>query len=78
MNYESWINKAISKTGCLAVDTTFVLKDLFDGVEWNKLSGGEKREFGRRFKHAVTTNMIPSVILDGKSANGSTKYRKTA
>ena len=76
MMYETWINKAISKTGSLQPNTTFVLKDLFDGVEWNRISNGEKRELGRQFKHKVTSELIPSVILNGKAANGSTNYKK--
>lgn len=31
---EIWINRAISKTGSLAPNTVFLLKDLFTGVEW--------------------------------------------
>lgn len=75
MVYETWINKAISKTGSLPPNTAFVLKDLFDGIAWNKITNGEKRELGRLFKHKVTSEMIPGVILDGKAANGSTRYK---
>lgn len=77
MDYEPWINLAISKTGALRKGTEFVLKDLFDGVKWNELSGGEKREFGRRFKHLVNKGLIPNVICIGKANNNSTCYRRT-
>lgn len=70
------MNKAISKTGTLDVGTEFVLKDLFNGIEWNKLSVGEKREFGRRFKNKVKKNVIPAVVCVGVSKNYSTLYQK--
>ena len=62
-----WINRAISKTGSLAPNTVFLLKDLFTGVEWDKLSPGDKRDFGRQFKSLVNRGAVPNVVFLGKA-----------
>lgn len=71
-----YMNKAISKTGTVAYGTEFVLKDLFDGIEWNNLTDGEKRDFGRNFKYEVGKGHIPNIVYIGKAQNNSSKYRK--
>ena len=76
MDYEKWLFEAISKTGTLLPNTVFVLKDLFDGVKWNTLSPGERREFGRQFKYKVTRGLIPNVEYIGKAQNNSSQYIK--
>ena len=76
MDYRIWINKAISKTGSLEKGTVFLLKDLFEGIEWNKLSNGEKRELGRQFKIEVSHKLVPGVIFSGKAENNSSRYQK--
>lgn len=73
---EIWINNAISKTGGLAPNTTFLLKDLFTGIEWGNLSSGDKRDFGRQFKSLVKRGAIPNVVFIGKAENNSSQYRK--
>jgi hypothetical protein len=73
---EIWINRAISKTGALPYGTVFLLKDLFDGVEWNRLSSGDKRDFGRQFKYHVKRGLVPNVVFVGKAQNNSSIYRK--
>ena len=76
MDYEKWINVAISKTGGLENGTIFLLKDLFDGVKWNTLSNGERRELGRQFKIKVNHDLVPNVEYIGKAQNNSAKYKK--
>lgn len=76
MDYEKWINEAISKTGALPLGTIFVLKDLFDGVTWNTLQNGEKRELGRQFKIKVNRNLIPNVEYYDRAQNNSSRYIK--
>jgi hypothetical protein len=73
---EIWINRAISKTGSLAPNTVFLLKDLFTGVEWDKLSPGDKRDFGRQFKSLVNRGAVPNVVFLGKAQNNSSRYKK--
>lgn len=73
---DMWINKAVSKTGSLPTNTVFALKDLFPGVEWNKLSKGDKLDFGRQFKNLVNQELIPYVVYIGKGQNNSANYKK--
>lgn len=78
MDYNKWIAEATNKTKQLHANTTFVLKDLFDGIKWNELAPGNKLSFGRRFKNKVDNGEIPNVICIGKAQNNSTLYQKTA
>lgn len=47
MNYEEWINRALEKVSKLEVGTTFTLKSLFQGIEWEKELAQDRRELGR-------------------------------
>lgn len=76
MDYEEWMNLAISKTGALKDDSVFLVKDLFDGIRWRELGNGEKREFGRQFRIKVERGLIPGVVYIGKAQNNSAQYRK--
>lgn len=51
MNYEEWINRALEKVNKLEVGTTFTLKSLFQGIEWEKESAQDRRELGREFSN---------------------------
>lgn len=77
MDYELWINKAILKIGALEKEKVFTLKDLFSGTEWNKLSKGERLNFGRRFKAAVVNKSIPNIVIIESPKGTSTTYKKT-
>ena len=76
MDYNCWINKAIKKTSELTTGREFLLKDLFDGVEWNAIPKGNRMGFGRVFKNEVLEGNIPNIIYIGKEKNNSAKYRK--
>lgn len=76
MDYEKWINEAISRTGALSANTIFLLKDLFEGVQWNTLTNGERRELGRQFKIKVNRGLVPSVVYLDKAQNNSSRYIK--
>lgn len=76
MDYERWINAAISKTGALSPGTIFVLKDLFSNVDWNTVPAGERRIFGRKFKAKVTSGLVPDVEYLEKAQNNSALYIK--
>ena len=74
MNTELWIGKAIESVRKLEDGTVFVLKDLFEGVEWKSLPVGERTTFGRHFKNKVVERAIADVYLNGKAQNNSTRY----
>ncbi len=76
MEYSLWINKAIMKIGNLKSETNFVLKDLFTGVEWNRLKRGEKTNLGRKFKEAVDNGTIPNVSVIDSPKGTPTTYKK--
>jgi len=76
VEYDIWINKAIMKIGNLDFDRTFVLKDLFTGIEWNELVRGEKQHLGREFKKAVENNKIPNVSIIKSPKGTSNTYKK--
>lgn len=76
MDYEKWLNEAISKTEVLPQGTIFLLKELFDGVNWNMLQNGERRELGRQFKIKISSGLVPNIKYQGKADNNSAKYIK--
>ena len=39
MDQRILLNRAISKSGGVAPGTEFLLKDLFDGVDWSNMKG---------------------------------------
>lgn len=75
MDFEVWLEKANNKIETLSNNSIFVLKDLFVGVEWNRLKVGDRMELGRRFKNAVNRRYIENVIYIGKAANNSAQYQ---
>lgn len=74
VDYDECLNVAQEKILTLEIRYTFLLKDLYSGTDWNKLSSGEKRELGRRFKYAVNTGDIKNVTYIGKAKNNSAQY----
>lgn len=76
IDYDAWLKEATHKTITLSAGSTFIVKELFDGIKWNKLTSGEKRDFGRRFKQEVAMGKIQNVRYIGKMQNGSCKYMK--
>ena len=76
MDYTKWTNAAISKINSIPLGTVFLLKDLFEGVEWSNLEKGERLSFGKFFKNEVLEGRIPNVSYIGKAQNNSAKYQK--
>ena len=76
MDYDNWLEEAKKRTEKLLTGTIFILKDLFQGVEWNRLEKGQKLHFGRVFKNAVIHGEIPKVCFLKKAENNSAQYKK--
>lgn len=76
MNYDKWIDKAEQQIRNLSCGYTFVLKDLFKGVEWDELQKGQKIYLGKKFKNAVTEGRFEGIRYIGKAENNSAKYQK--
>lgn len=76
MNVELFMGKARESITRLSSGQEFVVKDLFEGHEWNALPPGERRGFGIRFKNAVNSGMVADVEYIGRRQNNSSYYRK--
>ena len=76
MSYEEEMTAALLKVGSLRDGEEFVVKDLFDGVAWNRFEIGQRLNIGRNFKSRVESGQIPGVVLIGKRPNNSAYYKK--
>lgn len=76
MNIEKWKQKATDAIKTVPISHVFILRDLFDGIEWSALSKGERLSFGRLFKNEVTNGKIPGVVYIGKADNNSAQYKR--
>lgn len=76
MDYNAWVSKASEKIEKLPSEYIFVLKDLFQGTEWNELTRTEKQALGRYFKNAVNDGVVSGVVHLENVKNGSKKYQK--
>ena len=76
MDIEKWKQKATDAIKTVPVSRVFVLKDLFDGIEWSALPRGEKLSFGRFFKNEVIDGRIAGVAYIGKANNNSAQYKR--
>lgn len=76
MDIKAWMNDAVIKINSLDDGAEFKLKDLFDGVKWEKLPAGDRKSFGKYFKNDVLEGCVANTVYIGKSPNGSSEYRK--
>ena len=76
MDNLKWMDRAQSRLSQIGENTEFFLKDLFDGVEWNALTVGERLGFGRFFKNEVSEGRVPNVEFIEKAPNNSARYKK--
>ncbi|MCD7760828.1 MAG: single-stranded DNA-binding protein [Clostridiales bacterium] len=76
MDTNLWLYKAKKTINDMPVHKEFFVKELYEGVEWNELSKGDRLNFGKFFKNAVMDGKIHGIIYIGKAANNSALYRK--
>lgn len=76
MDYEGWYKKALATLCSLSSGDTFETKDLFKGTEWDTLTNGEKRSFGRYFSSKVKDGDIEDVFRVGEGKTHHNKYAK--
>lgn len=74
MDIDEWMDKAKSTISKMEIGNKFVVKDLFEGVEWNNLNRGDRLFFGKHFKNQVSEDKISRVRYIGKLANNSSQY----
>ena len=76
MNTELLLGKARESIKKLERDKHFVVKDLFEGTEWNDLSRGDKISFGKIFKNEVVSGKYSDVEYVERRKNNSSEYKK--
>lgn len=78
MDFDYWMGKARMKIDKLSKGDEFVIKDLFDIVDWSKLDKTKKRDFGRHFIKEVRQNKLKFVkcLNDGDGQRGTKRYIK--
>lgn len=77
MDYSLWLeeaNKRIEEDVCIG--QCFVVRDLFESVDWEKLDKGDRIAFGKFFSNAVKTGIVPHVQRIEKKANNHAQYIK--
>lgn len=76
MDYNNLLEEACESIESTPIGSVFYVKELFNGTRWNELAKGDKLNFGKYFKEAVTDNRVPGVEFIGKATNNSAQYRK--
>jgi len=76
MDYEGWYKKALSSISTLDTGQIFETKDLFKGAEWESLSVGDRRSFGRYFSSKVKDGNIENIIKIGEGKTHHNRYQK--
>ena len=77
MNYDEWLENALSKISTLQIGSVFEVKDLFDSIEWNKQEPKDKRFFGKYFSCKYNDGVIKGIERVDYDKKISNKYRKT-
>ena len=77
MNYEKWMKEAIDNINQkVKTNQNFELKDLFEGCKWEKLTKGERINFGKFFANEVRENNVLGVVRIERAKNNHSKYTK--
>ncbi len=77
MNYVRWFSKAqeaIQKN--IGIGEQFEVKSLFSGTQWEKLSTGDRRSFGKYFSSQVKDGELPGVRKVGECKNHHNMYER--
>lgn len=76
MDYKALLEKAEAKIQKLEIGEGFEVKALFNGIDWENLTRGEKILFGRYFSNEVNDGNVKGVRKIGKAKNNHTIYIK--
>lgn len=74
-NVNDLLSKAINETARLNKGETFIVRDLFKGYEWNRISRGDRLLLGTLFLNYVNSEHV-NVAPMGKSSSGQQKYQR--
>lgn len=53
MDINKILEQAIQEIACITTGEQFMLKDLFKGYEWNRITQGDRRKLGMLFLNYV-------------------------
>lgn len=70
-----WLEYAIQETHFLDRGEIFLIKDLFKGYEWNRISRRERLLLGTLFLNAVRSSATNIAIIE-KTSSGQQRYKK--
>ena len=73
MTANELLDLAITETQNLQDDEVFLVKDLFKGYEWNRISRSNRLLLGTLFLNYVNTKSTRIIPLD-KTSSGQQKY----
>ena len=62
-NVNDLLSKAINETARLNKGETFIVRDLFKGYEWNRISRGDRLLLGTLFLNYVNSEHVNGKIL---------------
>ena len=75
LNVNDLLSKAINETAQLNKGETFIVRDLFKGYEWNRISRGDRLLLGTLFLNYVNSEHF-CVAPKEKSSSGQQKYQR--
>ena len=74
-NVNDLLSKAINETARLNKGETFIVRDLFKGYEWNRISRGDRLLLGTLFLNYVNSEHVNVAPME-KSSSGQQKYQR--
>ena len=74
MDINTLLKKAICETSHLKNGESFLLRDLFIGYEWNRISRSDRLLLGTLFLNQVNSERI-GVKATSKTSSGQQKYQ---
>lgn len=75
MNANDLLNEAIEMLNQLESGDTFIVKDLFLGIRWNKFPRSERLTLGTLFLNYAKTEGSRIITPDGKNSAQQQKYK---
>lgn len=75
MDFNIWMERAKAKIARLQNGSSFKVKQLFEGVEWEALRKGDRIQFGKYFKNEVELGRVRGVVFVGRGVDNSAQYR---
>lgn len=74
-NVNDLLSKAINETARLNKGETFIVRDLFKGYEWNRISRGDRLLLGTLFLNYVNSEHVNVAPME-KSSSGQQQYQR--